>query len=190
MEREAEKFFGSQKGPVYLRLMDALDTDKIIAWRNKPRVRDNFIYRKPFTREGHLNWIHTQIEPGYVVQFMICETASDRAVGSVYFRDIDREKGCAEYGIFIGEEDALGKGYATEAAKIALSYAFEELALDLIFLRVFADNTGARKSYEKAGFRLIEGKREEIDTGEGIREMVFYRIEKSMEKQGGSHFDE
>lgn len=190
MRRGVKKFSGLQEGSVYLRLMDVEDTDKIIAWRNAPRVRDNFIYRKPFTREGHLNWIRTQIEPGYVVQFMICETASDRAVGSVYFRDIDREKRRAEYGIFIGEEDALGKGYATAAAKIALSYAFEELALDLIFLRVFADNIGARKSYEKAGFRLIEGKREDIDTDEGIREMVFYMTEKSIEKQGGGHFDE
>ena len=178
MAQESEKLFYSKEGQIYLRQLDISDTDKIITWRNTPRVRDNFIYRKPFTREGHLNWIHTQIDPGHVVQFMICETTSDRAVGSVYFRDIDREKGLAEYGIFIGEEDALGKGYATEAAKMALSYAFEKLTLKLVFLRVFADNTSARRSYEKAGFHLIEGKTEDIETDEGVRKMVFYMIEK------------
>ena len=178
MAQESEKLFYSKEGQIYLRQLNISDTDKIITWRNTPRVRDNFIYRKPFTREGHLNWIHTQIDPGHVVQFMICETTSDRAVGSVYFRDIDREKGLAEYGIFIGEEDALGKGYATEAAKMALSYAFENLALNLVFLRVFADNTSARRSYEKAGFHLIEGKTEDIETDEGVRKMVFYMIEK------------
>lgn len=165
-------------GDIYLRLMESADTDKIITWRNTPRVRDNFIYRKPFTKEGHLNWIRTQIEPGHVVQFMICETVSGRAVGSVYLRDIDQEKRLAEYGIFIGEEDALGKGYATRAARLMISYAFEELALHTVFLRVFADNAGARRSYEKAGFCLIEGKREMIETEEGAREMVFYKIEK------------
>lgn len=34
-----------------------------------------------------------------------------------YFRDIDWENNRAEYGIFIGEEDAAGKGYGTLAAK-------------------------------------------------------------------------
>ena len=42
-----------------------------------------------------------------------------RPVGSVYFRDIDRVKKEAEYGIFLGEDDAAGKGYGTEAAKLA-----------------------------------------------------------------------
>ncbi|MCM1038423.1 MAG: GNAT family N-acetyltransferase [Roseburia sp.] len=182
MTQKADVKIYSDSGPIYLRHMTLEDTDSIITWRNTPRVRDNFIYRRPFTRESHLNWIRTQIEPGHVVQFMICEASSGRAVGSVYLRDIDREKGCAEYGIFIGEEDALGKGYASEAAGLAVTYAFEELALDSLFLRVFADNTAARRSYERAGFCLIEGKTENIETEEGIREMVFYQIENSMRK--------
>lgn len=162
---------------VCLRPMQEADTEQIVAWRNKERVRHNFIYQKPFTKEGHLNWIRTQVEPGHVVQFIICEKASGRSVGSVYFRDIDREKRCAEYGIFIGEDDAVGKGYGTQAAKLALSYAFEELQLQSIFLRVFADNKAARKSYENAGFRLMENRQEEVTIGESTRTVVFYVIE-------------
>lgn len=158
---------------IYLRPMEIADTDKIVAWRNQDRVRNNFIYRKPFTREGHLNWIRTQVETGHVVQFVICERESGRAVGSVYFRDIDREKGCAEYGIFIGEDDAVGKGYGTQAAKLALAYAFEELKLRSVFLRVFADNMAARRSYEKAGFRIREGCRDELVIDGEVRTVIF-----------------
>ncbi len=158
---------------IYLRLMEVSDTEKIVAWRNNDRVRQNFIYQQLFTPEGHMNWIRTQVETGHVVQFIICERETDRAVGSVYFRDIDREKGCAEYGIFIGEDDAVGKGYGTQAAKMALAYAFETLRLQRVFLRVFADNVGARKSYEKAGFRLIEEKQEEV-TIDGISRKVIF----------------
>lgn len=158
---------------IYLRKMEISDTDKIVEWRNKDRVRRNFIYQELFTIEGHHNWLATQVEPGYVVQFMICEKNSDRAVGSVYFRDIDKQKSCAEYGIFIGEDDAVGKGYGTDAAKFALSYAFEELGLNYIFLRVFEDNIGAIKSYEKAGFKLIEGKIEDIIIDGCVRKMIF-----------------
>lgn len=161
---------------IYLRPIEIADTEQIVTWRNKERVRRNFIYQKPFTPEGHKNWIRTQVEPGHVVQFIICEKPSGRAVGSVYFRDIDREKGCAEYGIFIGEDDAVGKGYGTQAARLALTYAFEKLELQSVFLRVFSDNIGARKSYENAGFKLLEDKREEAVIDGNTREVLFYGL--------------
>lgn len=163
---------------IYLRQMEVSDTEKIVAWRNKDRVRHNFIYQKPFTVEGHLNWIHTQIESGHVVQFIICEKASGRDIGSVYFRDIDRVQERAEYGIFIGEDDAVGKGYGTQAAKLALAYAFEELKLKSVFLRVFADNTGARKSYERAGFVLLDDKKEILNIDGVKREVIFMGVNK------------
>lgn len=161
---------------IYLRPMEIADTDKIVSWRNKDIVRNHFIYREPFTREGHLNWIRTQIEPGHVVQFIICEKAGNRDVGSIYLRDIDREKKCAEYGVFIGEEDALGKGYGTQAADLILKYAFERLKLKSVFLRVFADNIRARKSYERAGFKLLTNKQETMVIDGEEKKVVFYEI--------------
>lgn len=136
---------------IYLRLMNKEDTDNIVRWRNSDFVRRNFIYQKPFTREGHENWIRTMIDTGKVIQFMIC-TKDDRPVGSVYLRDIDRTHNKAEYGIFIGEKDALGRGYGTEAARLMINYAFKELKLHKLMLRVLSENEQARRSYEKAGF--------------------------------------
>ena len=49
----------------------------------------------------------------------------------------------AEYGIFIGEDTAVGKGFGSEAARLAVDYGFEELGLHKIFVRAFADNAGA-----------------------------------------------
>ena len=137
---------------IYLRPMTWEDTDLIVTWRNQDFVRKNFIYQKPFTREGHENWIRTQIETGHVVQFIICKKADDEPVGSVYFRDIDKEHRKAEYGIFIGKADALGIGIGVETAELAINYAFEKLLLHRIMLRVLASNLGAKRSYEKAGF--------------------------------------
>lgn len=137
---------------IKLRLMTEEDTENIVKWRNNVRVRNNFIYQKPFTKEGHKYWIDTYVKSGAVVQFIIEESATSRPVGSVYFRDIDKEHKKAEYGIFIGEDDAVGKGYGTQAAKLAIQYGFKVLKLHKIMLRVFADNIGAVKSYEKAGF--------------------------------------
>lgn len=137
---------------IYLRLMTAADTDMIVEWRNKDAVRKNFIYQKLFTREGHESWIRNKVETGQVVQMIICDAASDRPLGSVYIRDIDREHNKAEYGIFIGEDDARGRGVGTAAAKLMLRYCFEEEGLHRIYLRALASNLQAVRSYEKAGF--------------------------------------
>lgn len=164
-------------GPVYFRPITLEDTDDIIRWRNSDRVRKNFIYQKPFTRQGHLNWMETKVAAGEVVQFILCETRGDRPVGSVYIRDIDRENRKGEYGIFIGEPDAAGKGYGTLAAKGAAAYARDVLRLHKLFLRVFADNAAAVRSYEKAGFVREALLRDEIRQEDGAwRDMLLMAV--------------
>lgn len=144
--------YGKGEGSVYLRPMTARDTDLIVAWRNQDEVRRNFIYQELFTRESHLAWIRDMVDTGKVVQMMICETETDIPVGSVYLRDISDRHRKAEYGIFIGGEGARGRGYGTLAARLMIRYAFEELGLHRLFLRAFAENRQAIRSYEKAGF--------------------------------------
>lgn len=191
---------------VRLRPITPADTDKIVSWRNQDFVRKNFIYQKPFTGKGHEAWLREQVEPGHVAQFIICveeesacpreaggdagaDAGSDRSrsvgagsacreIGSVYLRDIDREKGEAEYGIFIGEEKALGRGYGTQAAERMLDYGFGELGLKRIFLRLLEDNAKALGSYEKAGFRLIHGRRETVNLEQGVRDVLFMEIDR------------
>lgn len=149
---ENSKRYEDEKVGIYLRLMTYDDTANIIKWRNSDSVRKNFIYRGLFTVESHENWIKTMVETGKVVQMMIVESATEMPVGSVYVRDIDRAHNKAEYGIFIGEESARGKGYGTAAARLMIEYCFTELSLHKLMLRVYANNVRAIKSYEKAGF--------------------------------------
>lgn len=141
-----------EDGRIYLRLMTRDDTENIIKWRNNDVVRSQFIYQKLFTKESHEKWIETMIDTGKVVQMVIMLVEGDRPIGSVYIRDIDKEHKKGEYGVFIGEEDCLGKGYGTEAAELMTEYAFEYIGLHKLMLRVYADNERAIRSYEKAGF--------------------------------------
>lgn len=135
-----------------MRLMEVSDTDKIISWRNNPRVRYNFIYQKLFTREGHLNWIKTMIDTGKAIQFIIVENSTGKPIGSTYLRDIDFNHKKAEFGIFIGVDEKVNRGYGTAACKLICKYGFETLKLHKIFLRAFESNRQAIRSYEKAGF--------------------------------------
>ncbi len=139
---------------IYLRKMEYADTDNIVKWRNSDYVREHFIYQALFTKESHENWIRTMVETGKVDQLIICikGDGEDVPVGSVYIRDIDKVHNKAEYGIFIGEESARGRGIGSMAASLMIEYCFKQLKLHRLFLRVFADNAGAIRSYEKAGF--------------------------------------
>ena len=119
---EIPRRFRDEKAGIYLRLMTYDDTDRIVAWRNSDAVRKNFIYQALFTRQSHENWIRTHVETGDVVQMIICELADDKPLGSVYIRDIDRHHNKAEYGIFIGEASARGRGIGSAAAKLMLRY--------------------------------------------------------------------
>lgn len=165
-----------QGAGIYLRLMDGGDTDTIVAWRNTDAVRRRFVYQETFTRQGHEAWIRNMVETGRVVQMMICDLATDRPLGSVYIRDIDRHHNKAEYGIFIGEADARGRGVGTAAAKLMLKYCFEQEKLHRVFLRAFADNQQAIRSYEKAGFRREAYLREDVCIGGEYRDMILMGI--------------
>ena len=142
---------------VNLRRMTERDTESIIAWRNKPFVVEHFIYKKPVTAADHRKWIHEKVETGLVEQFVITVKDNGQEIGSVYLQKIDRRKHTAEYGIFIGEENALGKGYGSEAMQLMLRYAEESLGIVKVDLRVLEDNAPAMQVYLKNGFRVVEG---------------------------------
>lgn len=161
---------------ISLRLMDKEDTDRIVTWRNQDFVRCNFIFQQDFTREGHEKWIRTMIDTGQAVQFMICIGEEQRPVGSVYLRDIDRTHKKAEYGIFIGEKDAWGQGYGTWAAKKMIAYAFEKEGLHKLMLRVLAENQGAIRSYEKAGFVREAYLRDEVFLEGQYKDVIYMAV--------------
>lgn len=163
---------------IYLRKMRIEDTDQVVAWRNAPHVMEQFIYRTPLTRETHLEWIKTKVETGAVQQFIICIRENDRGIGSFYFRDIDREKRTAELGIFIGEQDALGKGYGTEAVRLGVLYGFQSLELERIILRVFQSNEKAIRNYEANGFVQMKDRAETIVRDGRNRTVIFMKKEK------------
>ena len=58
--------------------------------------------------------------------------------------------------IKIGKKQQLSKGYGSEALKLLLKYAWDDLKLHRVFCYVFGDNSRAIKCYKKQGFS-IEG---------------------------------
>jgi diamine N-acetyltransferase len=156
--------------------MEISDTEDIIRWRNQEEVRRYFINQELFTRQGHLEWFNNVVAAGKAVQFIITDKRNERPLGSVYLRDIDYKNSKCEFGIFIGESDYRGHGVGTEAANLIIKYAFEELKLNKIFLRVLADNIRAITSYQKAGFTTEGCFKKDVCINNKFMDIVFMAI--------------
>jgi len=85
---------------------------------------------------------------------------SDRLIGSCAFSQVDGENGSAMYHITIGEKDAWGRGFGTEATQLMLDHAFGTLGLHRIALTVFEFNERAIRAYARCGF-VVEGRARE-----------------------------
>ncbi len=82
---------------------------------------------------------------------------TDRLIGTCAFSQLDGDNGSALYHITIGERDAWGQGYGSEATGLMVAHAFKRLALHRVALTVFEFNARAIRAYEKCGF-AIEGR--------------------------------
>ena len=106
------------------------------------------------TPEQHINWLNNYVYKGkcyqYIITVILCGKSYD--IGTIFLKNIDKGNNKAEYGIFIGEQNFCGKGYAKLASELILKIAFEELLLNRVYLSVMFDNMAAIKTYKKVGF--------------------------------------
>jgi RimJ/RimL family protein N-acetyltransferase len=86
------------------------------------------------------------------ITFAIRTLEGDRLIGMVSLSKPDLA-GNSWVGIGIGDRQDWGKGYGTEAMRLALKFGFNEVNLQRVSLDVFEYNPRAIRSYEKAGFK-------------------------------------
>jgi RimJ/RimL family protein N-acetyltransferase len=87
---------------------------------------------------------------------------TDRLIGTCAFSQFDGDNGSALFHITIGERDAWGHGYGTEATRLMVDHAFGALGLHRVSLAVFEFNERAIRSYLSCGFTTEGRSREAI----------------------------
>jgi RimJ/RimL family protein N-acetyltransferase len=83
-----------------------------------------------------------------------------RLIGSCAFSQLDGDNGSVMFHITIGEKDAWGHGYGTEATALMVEHAFQAMGLHRVALTVFEFNERAIRAYRRCGF-VVEGRARE-----------------------------
>ncbi len=133
--------------PLYLRWINDFGTTRMLG-----------VSPRPMTVEQETAWYERAAVEAHA--FTIYERSTWRPIGNCALHDLDLPNRRTMVGIMIGEPDARGRGYGTEAMRLLLDYAFTALGLHSVMLLVYEYNRPARRSYEKAGFREIGRRRE------------------------------
>ena len=143
---------------VVLRRHGRENLEAFLRWYSDPEVAELTRYQDGPMRADEIERFFAARALGHDSLAMAIHIArTGRLIGSCAFSQLDSDNGSVLYHITIGEKDAWGQGYGTEATRMMLAHAFGTLGLHRVALSVFEFNERAIRSYLRVGFR-IEGR--------------------------------
>ncbi len=154
---------------IYLRELNLDDaTPKYCGWLNDTEV-NKYLETKYATIEDLKQYIKEKNEATNCLFFGIFDKKNNKHIGNLKLEPIDFKKKKAKFGILIGDKDYWNKGIGTEATRLIVNYAFNNLNMEEIELGVISKNKVAIRIYEKIGFKI-----EKINRKTGYHEGVLY----------------
>ncbi|MDF2885130.1 MAG: N-acetyltransferase [Clostridiaceae bacterium] len=115
--------------------------------------------KEEFTKEMIENYVCKIIDDKTRYDFLI-ENKSNMVLGEVVINDIEEDSRNFNFRICLFKSSMCGSAYGTEAIKLVLKFAFEEMHLHRVELEVYSFNIRAQKAYYKVGFVKEGVKRE------------------------------
>lgn len=130
-----------------LRPVETEDHGFVYRHWNRPTIRCGFARHTPRSREQIAAFFEDSDD---AVHFLACR--DDEPVGFVWLFGIDEVASRVELGYWV-VPDEQGNGYATEIARLAVEYAFDQRGLHKVLARVLDWNDASARVLEKLGFR-------------------------------------
>jgi ribosomal-protein-alanine N-acetyltransferase len=145
---------------IYLRRVRPDDVNETYCrWMNDPEVNKYLESRfSPHTMASLREYVAGKQGDEKNAFFAIILKQGPRHIGNIKLGPIDTIHRLADIGLMIGEKDCWGQGYASEAIRLVVGYAFGRLNLHKLTAGCYAPNQGSLKAFLKVGF-LQEGLR-------------------------------
>lgn len=144
---------------IYNRFLEESDAEAFhsLETRNREFFQTFTALRHPdfYTLEGQLKRIKTSAElreQDQQYMFGIFLNGTDELIGWISLTEVLRGALESCYVGYMMDRSHNGKGYMTEAVRLVVSYAFDEINLHRIEAGVMPHNVGSIRVLEKAGF--------------------------------------
>ncbi|MFE2424740.1 GNAT family N-acetyltransferase [Streptomyces hokutonensis] len=128
-------------------------------------VRFTFEPSTELTPERLRSWYATRNDQPDRLDLAVTDPATGELLGEVVLHEWDPTARSCAFRTLIGPR-GRGRGIGTEATRLIVGHAFEQLGLHRIQLEVYGHNHRALRVYEKAGF-VVEGVRREVRLRDG-----------------------
>jgi ribosomal-protein-alanine N-acetyltransferase len=102
--------------------------------------------------ERFIDYAHRRRSQGEFLCFAVVPEGLDTAVGIFQVRALDAQFSTAEWGFALGS-DYWGRGLFTQAARMVMAFAFEQIGVNRLEARAMAANERANNALRKVGAR-------------------------------------
>lgn len=126
------------------------------------------------TRRVFSNWVTAYGNPSFYLWAIILK-GSNKPIGSLSLTVVNELDACADVGYCIGRE-YWGLGYATEALKAVICFAFEEVGFNRIETYHSIQNPASGRVMQKAGMRFEGLARQKYKSNLGYEDSNQYAI--------------
>jgi RimJ/RimL family protein N-acetyltransferase len=151
------------------------DIDTIIGWDDHEFLRmQNSGPAYPYPEVAQRAWWSERLKAKDEYHFAIRLVGTDEIIGLFQITEIEWPHLVAWFSIGIGDPDARGKGYGTEALSLGTRFAFDDLNLHRLQLSVFAYNERAIRLYTRLGFTHEGTYREYLQRDGRRHDMLLY----------------
>ena len=138
---------------VRIRAYERSDLESIMLWINDREVTRNLEAQLIFPLSRIAEEKYLEETASAATYRWAIETLQGEYLGGISLVRVDWINRSAQVGITIGVKQHWGKGYGTDAMRVLLRLAFEDMNLHRVWLNVYDFNLRGIKSYEKCGFR-------------------------------------
>lgn len=168
-----------QGDSIFLRALEPEDLSFLIKVENDESVWEVSNTITPYSKfllQQYLDNAHRDIYEVKQLRLVICEKNSKEGIGFIDLFNFDPKHLRVGLGIIIFSEKHRGNGYASEALRLTVKYAFTHLSVHQVFANITEDNTKSISLFENIGFERSGCKKDWIVSGKSFKNELFYQL--------------
>jgi len=162
---------------ISLRALEPEDLDLFYKWENDSSVWKISQTYKPFSRyllKRYLENAHQDIFTVKQLRLMIEKDGV--AIGTIDLFDYEPMHARAGLGIWIVQESNRRQGYAKEALRLTIEYAFFKLQLNQLYCNISANNQASINLFSALDFVLIGVKKKWNKSPNGWQDELMFQL--------------